>query len=30
MTEVARIYSGGKAVHSINSAGITGQIHIKE
>ena len=30
MTKEARIYNGEKTVFSINSAGKTGQLHVKE
>ena len=30
MTKEARLYNGGKTVSSINSAGKTGQLHVKK
>jgi len=30
MTKEARTYSGGKIVSSINGAGKTGQLHVRE
>ena len=30
MTKKARTYSGGKTVSSINGAGKTGQLHLRE
>ena len=30
MTKEARTYSGENTVHSINGAGKTGQLHVKE